>query len=156
VLLLRGRHPRVWDRHARLLRAAMPEALSLLGEARSAEAVVEALVWAARMADIESAELTTTGADGRPRSVRPRADDEEVVLELCLGPELAARSLVRFRWRPESGSLSPECETLLQVLVDVAAARFTRLGSEHAPRPALEAPSSRPSLASARAAAELP
>jgi UDP-GlcNAc:undecaprenyl-phosphate GlcNAc-1-phosphate transferase len=154
VLLLRARHPKAWDRHARLLRAAMPEALAQLGDSRSTGDVIGALAWAARMAGIDSTELVP-GDDGHARSLRPRAHEEEVVLELCLGPELAARSLVRFRWRPESGGLSPECETLLQVLIDVAAARFTRLGSEHAPRPAVEAPSSRPSLAATPAAAEL-
>ncbi len=151
VLLLRGHHPRVWDRHAKLLRAAMPEVMTLLGEARTEEDVVGALKRVTSLADLESAEIfASPKGEVGTRSVRPKATGDDVVaMEFCVGPESRSRSIVRFRWRP-TGEASPECETLLQVVVDMAAASLAKVGSELSPRVILASPASSRAMRAAR------
>jgi UDP-GlcNAc:undecaprenyl-phosphate GlcNAc-1-phosphate transferase len=133
LLLLRGQHPRAWDRHSRLLRDAMPEMARRLSEARSEPDVFAALEQLTALAQLDSANIVPVDVDAKV-SVQPPAEiDERVALLFAIGPDATAQSAICFRWRPEDGRVSPQAETLLQIVADLAASVLSRVGSRHAP-----------------------
>jgi|GEM_PF-217898 len=55
-----------------------------------------------------------------------------------LGPDGHARAAIKFAWHSDYGEVSAQVEVLLQVIVDVVAASFARVGSAYAPATAPE------------------
>ena len=143
LFLIRRQKSRLRTRETELLRAVVAEAPLLLSSARTEGQVWSTFESLATRAGMAASELVRKmdGADNEVmRWGEARASlatsAEAVSARYPIGSDRFARADLRFRWRSESGDVSPQTEVLLQVLVDVVTHALTRVGSVHSPLPA--------------------
>jgi UDP-GlcNAc:undecaprenyl-phosphate GlcNAc-1-phosphate transferase len=129
----------VRSRDAELLRRVIADAPLALATAATEEdvwTIVRSLVGRAEVAHVA---LLERGAPNPVQlwTIRDGLHPGELVsAHYPIGRDAAARATLRFTWESDSGTVSPQSDVLLQVLVDLVARELQRLQSPFAPIPA--------------------
>jgi UDP-GlcNAc:undecaprenyl-phosphate/decaprenyl-phosphate GlcNAc-1-phosphate transferase len=149
------------SRHAELLRRVIPKVPALFANACDEDTIWQALRGIQKEAKLTCVELVRDSGKYEemllvyvdPTVSDPKALDL-VSARFPLGRDGAATCALRFRWESDQGDVSPHCEVLLQVLVDVVTTNLARVGSPHVP-PIVEAEPNDEVVASVPSAIEL-
>ena len=135
---VRRQKSRLRSADAERLRRMVPQVAAVLSGAAT-----EDDVWAALRQMMETAQLDVVEvlvpAEGKTPALswnRAGADtspNERVSARYPVGHEGVARSSIKFHWTTDDGTVSPQSEVLLQLVVDVVCTALRRTGSEYAP-----------------------
>jgi UDP-GlcNAc:undecaprenyl-phosphate GlcNAc-1-phosphate transferase len=135
---LRRQKARLRSRDAERLRRVVPDAVVLLARTQNEQELWEVfhgLMERAEMAAVEVLEPPLSkAAPALAWVTRERSHPTELVTaRYPLGRDDNARAALKFRWESDFGDVSPQCEVLLQVLVDIVAQELTRHESRLGP-----------------------
>jgi UDP-GlcNAc:undecaprenyl-phosphate GlcNAc-1-phosphate transferase len=139
LVVMRRQRARIRSHDTEALRAVLLDVPAMLAVARDDDGAWAALEAIAQRALLDSVELVAS--DGttpiRAWASKDAVDpSESVSAKFPVGEDRHARAQLKFRWNSTSGDVSPQMEVLLQVVTDMVARAFVRLGSRHAPEPA--------------------
>lgn len=138
VLLRSRQKSRFYDAHTEHLRRALPGLVQALSEAEDEPAIWSELTTVLDKAGFGYFEVLTR--EGGKESCARRWPEEVtssgramVSARFPIGRDAHARATLKFGWRSETEDVTPQCDILLQVLVDNVEAALVRVGSALAP-----------------------
>ena len=128
----------LYDRHAEGLRRVVPALLQRMSALRSEDEVWEELCHLAEDLRFACVEILVAEDSGERLLQQWTAGEnvrDLVTARFAVSGGAQARAILRFSWSSDTAQVSPQCDILLQIVVDAVERALTRAASDLVPGP---------------------